>query len=628
MKKRYITLSMALLFSAMYGQDKTTEKADKLFQSYQYAGAIEQYSKLAEGKNASEYVYKQLADSYYAIFDADNASKWYAKAVAGKTATAETYYRYAQTLKGKAKYKEAAKQMDAFCNLAPNDARAKAYKTNPDYIANLTAKSKMFNVAEINIKHDEKQSDFGAFLTNDNIFYFVSNKNGSKKTDTWTEEPTLDIYQSTRSSDGSLTDPMGVKELNTPYHDGPVTISADGKIMFFARDLQNEKKFDLKKVSKNEFKVGKQGLYKATKVDGKWAQIEALPFNSINYSVSNPSLSKDGKTLYFASDMPGGIGANDIWKVSIEGNSYGKPQNLGPQINTTERETFPFIDTDDVLYYASSGLLGLGGLDIYKVDLKAGGEPQNVGKPVNSEKDDFSFSYNKTLDVGYFSSNRKGSDMIYTAKPVCDAQAIAMVTNKKTGAPLANAQVTILDAKKRIIDTKQTDAQGRVAFDIVCQTAYSIQAKAADYSTAAFPVEPVKTSGETVIKAPLAPVEVVITETEIILNAIYFEFNKSDITPQGAVELDKLVQVMEDHPTFVIFVKSHTDSKGKLDYNLKLSERRAQSTVDYLVSKGISKERVSGKGFGSLEPKIKCGANCTDEENSQNRRSEFLIVKR
>ena len=342
--------------------------------------------------------------------------------------------------------------------------------------------------------------------------------------------------------------------------------------------------------------------------------------------MTNPSLSKDGKTLYFASNMQGGLGESDIWKISVDGNNYGKPENLGANVNTADRENFPFITDDNVLYFASSGRQGLGGFDVYKTNLNGNEPAQNLGKPVNTEKDDFSFSFNKTANVGYFSSNRNGSDAIFSATPLCKAEAVIVVTNAKTKTILSNAAVAILDAKGNVIETKQTNAEGKVSYDIECNVGYALNVSAPNFENSTSAVKPSK-AGETLVEVALTPTEVIITDTEVILNPIYFEYDKSNITAQGAVELDKLVKVMKDYPTMVIFVKSHTDSKGSAGYNLNLSEKRAQSTVQYLISKGVSNGRISGKGFGSTEQKIKCGTNCTPEQDAQNRRSEFLIVK-
>lgn len=624
MKKIVSTFSLVLLITASFAQNKSTEKADKLFNSYQYVGAIEEYLKLAENKDANSYVYTQLANSYYAIFNTEGALKWYAKAAEGKSKLdAENYYRYAQTLKSTGKYKEANKQMDVFASLVPNDSRAKEHKLNPDYIPSLSSKTKLFDVAETSIKN-KGQSDFGAFLTNENELYFSSTRS-DKKTDKWNNQPYLDIFKSVRNSNGSFSDPVEVSELNTPFHDGPVTISQDGKTMFFARDGHSEGEFQKNKSSNT--KVGQQGLYKATKNGEKWTNVEALPFNSKSYSVTNPSLSADGKTLYFASNMPGGIGESDIWKVAVNSNGYGKPENLGSNVNTAGKENFPFITEDTTLYFASTGKQGLGGFDVFKTNLNSKEEAQNIGKPLNTEKDDFGFSFNKKENIGYFSSNRSGTDAIFSATPICKSEAITIVTNKKTGAIVSNASVSILDLKGNTIETKLSNSDGKVSYPIDCNTAYSLQVSAQNFETATFPVN--KTNGkETTIKAELVPVEVIITEKEVILNNVYFEFDKSNITSQGATELDKLVAVMKEHKAMEIFVKSHTDSKGTVAYNNKLSEERAQSTVQYLMSKGILKDRISGKGFGSSEPKINCLTNCTEEENAQNRRSEFLIVKK
>lgn len=623
MKKIYIAAGLFLAIASGYGQNRSSEKADRLYDSYQYVAAIEEYLKLAEGNKGDSHVYRQLADSYYNVFNMGEAARWYAKA-AESSQDAETYYRYAQALKSQGKYQEANRQMDRFAALLPNDQRAKDHKANPDYIPSLSNRDRLFDISETSISSKD-QGDFGAVLSNDNILYFVSTRNGSNRTDKWVRQPYLDIFQSVRNADGTLSEPKAVSELNTAFHDGPVTVSADGNTMFFARDGLNDGNFDRDR--KNNVKIGQQGLYRATRVDGRWTDIQALPFNSKSYSVTHPSLSPDGKTLYFTSNMPGGHGDSDIWKVSVDGSNYGKPQNLGPNVNTAGKEGFPSIGENGILYFASSGKQGFGGLDVFRADLNRDGEAVNVGKPVNSEKDDFSFSFNTGKNEGYFSSNRNGTDDIIRAVPVCRVEAIAMVKDGKTGRALPGAGVSILDARKNVIATKQSDSKGEVSFDVDCDTEYVLQATKKDYEAGSGRVGKTK-GGRTSVDISLEPVEVVITDTEVILKSIYFEFDRSNITQQGAAELDKLVNVMEKYPDMVIYVKSHTDGKGSAAYNLRLSEQRAQSTVQYLVSKGISKERVSGKGFGSTEPKVDCRANCTEEEDAQNRRSEFKIIKR
>ena len=622
MKKIYNLFCLFTIVTTSYAQNKQTEKADNLFDSYQYIDAIDAYQSLADSKNANTYVYKQLADCYYNIFNVEQASNWYAKAVEDKQ-DAETYYRYAQTLKSQGKYAEANAQMDVFASMMPNDQRAKTHRENPNYIPELADKSKLFDVQETSI-NDNKQSDFGSYLTNDNSLYFVSSRNTSSKTDKWTNQPYLDIYQSVRNSDGTFSEPQPVKQLNTPYHDGPISLSNDGNTIFFARDGNSTG--DFKKLKGKNVKLGQQGLYKATRLNGEWVNIQPLPFNSSDYSVSHPSLSPDGKTLYFASNMPGGLGDTDIWKVTVNGDSYGTPENLGSLVNTEGKEGFPFISENGILYFASSGKQGFGGFDIFKVDLNSNEDAINLGKPVNTKSDDFSFSINTSKNIAFFSSNRTGVDNIYSATPICSYEAMVLATDSKTNASLSDAKVTVFDDKNNIVATQTTDSSGVTSFNLFCQPYYSILVSKDGYESSTVKLSNSDRKQKDVI-VPLKPINELITETEVKLNNIYFEFDKSNITQQGANELDKLVEIMTEYPEMIILVKSHTDTKGNQAYNLKLSERRAQSTVQYLVSKGIDKERLMAKGMGSSEPKIDCKSNCTEEVDAQNRRSEFLIVK-
>ncbi|MDD3041270.1 OmpA family protein, partial [Bacteroides sp.] len=619
MKRLYILLSCVLVSTTtLNAQNKKTQTADKLFQQFEYVEASKEYLKLIDKGEKDPYVYKQLADAYYNMYNPEEASKWYAKVVETPQ-DAETYFRYAQMLKALGKYEESNKQMAAFAKKAPNDHRAKDFNQNPGYLPKLLNKQKAFNVKSLEI--NSEGSDFGALLTNENNLYFTSSRNKSKRTDGWNDEPYLDIYKSTMNADKTFSKPEEVVELNTKWHDGPVTISADGKTMYFSRDSHSEKEFEKNK--KLNTKFGQVYLYKATKDGEKWSNVKSLPFNSKDYSNSSPSLSKDGKTLYFSSNMPGSIGETDIWKVAINADgTYGKPENMGTKINTEGKEQFPQITDDNVLYFSSNGHIGLGGLDVYMVDLKTNNQIENLGKPVNSEKDDFGFSFNVTKNVGFFSSNRAGADNIYMADPLCGVEAMIVVTDAKTGALLSNARVAILDAKKNVIATQTTTANGEIMYPVECNTAYSIQGSKDGYESGVFSIAATN-GGKVKVAAALNPIDVIVTETEIILKEINFEYNKSNITAEGAFELDKLVQVLKNNESMVIMAKAHTDNRGSDKYNMDLSDRRAKATVQYVISKGIDKSRITGKGYGESEPKVDCKENCTEEEHAQNRRSEF-----
>jgi outer membrane protein OmpA-like peptidoglycan-associated protein/tetratricopeptide (TPR) repeat protein len=621
MKNLYIALSFAVGTLTISAQNKDTKTADKLYKRYEYVDAAKEYLKLVENGKSDGYVYKQLADTYYNMFNPDEAAKWYAKAVE-TTQDAETHYRYAQMLKANGKYEESNKQMQKFASMSPSDSRAKAFKENPNYVPRILSKAKAYNVNSLDISTDK--SEFGPVLY-DNAFYFTSARNGARKNYGWTDEPFLDIYRADYNEDGTITNASTVTSLNSKWHDGPVTISADGNTAYFASDSFRESSF--LKDKENKLKLGKNSIYKATKTGDTWGNITLLPFNSKEYSCANPSLSRDGKTLYFSSNMPNSIGGVDIWKVAVkEDGTFGTPENLGSKVNTEGNETFPYIaDDNKTLFFASSGRPGLGGLDVFEIDLTSG-EASNMGKPVNSEKDDFSFSFNSKKNVGFLASNRNGNDDIFGAIPVCGVDVITVVTDAKTGAILSGAKVAILDDKKNVIATETTTANGEIKYRVECDMPYVVQVSKDGYEGNTFAVA--KSKGPTAkVDAALQPIDVIVTPTEIVLKPIFFEYDKSNITQEGAFELDKLVQVMKNNDKLIILAKSHTDNRGTDRYNINLSDRRAKSTVQYIISKGIDASRISGKGMGELEPKVDCGADCTEEQHAQNRRSEFLIVK-
>jgi len=619
MKNLYILLSLFVISSSIIAQNQDTKAADKLFNRYEYSKAIREYQKLLDKGKADGYIYKQLADIYYNMFTTAEAVKWYAKATI-TVQDAETYFRYAQMLKSSGMYEESNKQMNTFALLVPNDLRAKAFKENPNYIPKLL-KGTTYTVTSLPVSSDKM--DFGAVLY-DTTLFFTSSRNISRKNYGASGEPFLDIYTSIKSDSGTFSEPILLNSINQKSHDGPVTISTDGSTMYFSSDSFRDDLFD--KDKENHLKLGRNNLFVATKLGNDWTNIKPLPFNSKNYSLSNPSLSRDGKTLYFSSNMSGGIGGVDIWKVSINGDQYGKPENLGTRVNTEGNESFPFIDDDNTtLYFASNGKPGLGGLDIFKIDLTKVTEAENMGKPLNTEKDEFDFTFNKAQNIGFLSSNRNGNDDIFLATPVCAVDLLVVVTDAKTGAILPDAKVVILDDKYNIISNEASNAKGEVNLKIECDTPYFIQASKEGFEGNVFAV--LKSKGPTAkLLAPLQPIVAIITPTAIVLQPIYFDFDKSNITQQGAFELDKLVQVMKGNDKLVIFAKSHTDTSGTDEYNLSLSDRRAQATVQYVVSKGIPSERITGKGYGEKEPIVTC-ESCSEEENAKNRRSEFLIVK-
>ncbi|RZJ68129.1 MAG: cell envelope biogenesis protein OmpA [Flavobacterium sp.] len=623
MKRIHILLlGLALTGTSLTAQNKDTADADKLYNRLEYVDAAEAYLKLTEKDKGDAYVYRQLAESYYNVFNSKEAVRWYARATETQQ-DAETYFHYAQMLKAEGQYEKANAQMSKFAGLAPNDKRAQEFRADPNYLPRLRAQAKLFDDRILAINSDK--SDFGAVLTNDNHLYFASARNKARKTYGWNEEPFLDLYVAVMNADGTFAEPTPVSGVNSRFHEGPATVSADGNTIYFSSESFKEKEFE--KDKKNKLKMGQVYLYKATKSGESWGDLKELPFNGKEHSASNPSLSKDGKTLYFSSNMAGTTGGYDIWKVAVNADgSYGTPENMGARINTEGNEGFPSVTESEKLYFSSDARNGFGGLDVFVIDLKGNGEATNVGAPVNTAKDDFAFSYNDTKKTGFFSSNRDGNDNIYQANPVCSTEIVTTVKDAKTGNVLSDAKVSILDEKKNVIETKTSASNGQVTYTTDCGKTFTMQVTRDGYESASFPVA--KTAGTRIdVAADLQPIETIIQPDQVTLNEIYFEYDRSNITKEGAFELDKLVQAMNLHPELVIMVKAHTDNRGTDAYNMALSERRARSTVQYILSKGIAKARIQGKGYGESEPKVDCGTGCTEEQHAQNRRSEFLIVK-
>lgn len=615
----------------MNAQDKNVLKADKLFNRFEFVDAAKLYTALAEKGKADSYVYKKLGDCYYNLYDSKNAVKWYEKAVGDKNTGKETYYKYAQMLKANGNYQEANKYMTKFAAMAPADFRAIAFRENPDYIPNLLKQEKKFNVQPLLINADMVQ-DFGGFIQ-DGKFYFTSarDKEGNAKTYNWTEQPTIDLYQAGVTKEGAFYDIEALQgDVNTKYNEGTMALSPDGETLYFARNNYYNGKFE-----KDTIGVSNIKLFRATKADNRWTNVEELPFNSNNFSTGHPSVTADGKKLYFASNRPGGYGQSDIYVVDINADgSFGIPQNLGQRINTEGNEKFPYMSTKNNLYFSSDGHQGLGGLDVFfarQVDGKFS-KIRNVGAPLNSGADDFSFWIDEDKETGFFSSNRGENgldDNIYSFKalaPLCDVLMTVHVTDKKTGKILANTDVAISDSEGNQIGTKTTNEDGVVEYMVACDKDYILNSTKKEYEGVETNFD--ATSEElTDVAIALNPIEKIIVEEKIILNPIYFDFNKSNIRKDAAFELDKVVQVMMKYPEMIVHAESHTDKRGSDSYNMKLSDRRAKTSVQYIISKGIDASRISGDGYGESQPKVDC-TKCTEEEHQLNRRSDFIIVNK
>ena len=465
-----ITLTFLSIVS-INAQDKSTRKADKQFSRFEFVKAADSYEKLVNNGKSSDYVVSQLAECYYNIYNTVEAEKWYATLV-DETKDTNIIYKYSQMLKANGKYEQSNKWMAKFAELRPADNKATAYMKDPNYLPKIISKGKRFNVQNLDI--NSEYSDFGGSLNN-NKLYITSSRNTVGLFDLgrwltqrisygWNNEPYLDIYSFDISESGSyINEDYLNSNVNTKYHEGLASFDNEGN-MYLSRESFYENQY-VKDPNSNNI-ISLLGIYKINENDNNAV---ALNINSSEYSVKNPSISADGKTLYFASDKPGGFGNFDIYRGDIDTNGDVKNvENLGQKINTEGQEMFPFIGNENNLYFSSDSQLGLGGLDVFftkEVDGKWA-SARNVGIPVNSNADDFAFSINESNGEGFVSSNRsggKGSDDIYSIKrlvPICDVLLTANVLDSKTKLVIESATTSVSDKDGNIASTKTSSKEG------------------------------------------------------------------------------------------------------------------------------------------------------------------------
>ncbi|WP_435625542.1 OmpA family protein [Flagellimonas sp.] len=636
---RYTTCILLLVCFCVNGQRAKLKKADEEFDQYAYIDARKIYLKVAESGYESAQLYKKLGDTYYFNSQYEEAIEWYRKLVEKypNALEAEYYYRTAQTLKSIGQYHESKKMMGRYAAMTANSNVAKNFMDSYPYLDSLVDfQSTKFVVENIT---NTKGSDFGPFVYDDKIIYASSSGNtkGDKIHD-WNGMPYLDLYEAEIDENYQLSKPQSLKgDINSPYHESSAVITKDGNTIYFTRNNYINGK---KKSNKDRLVTLK--IYKAQRNgEGYWTNVEELPFNNDYHSAAHPSLNDDETRLYFSSDMKGTYGESDIWYVEIgaKGN-YSKPINLGPEINTEARETFPYISETDNLYFSSDGHLGLGGLDIFAFSLAPNGPFQkvtNLKKPLNSNKDDFGFILDEEKQIGYLSSNRGGdagsiSDDIYRVWEKCGLIHInGLVTDAETGNPLEASVVTLLDQNNKEI--ARIDGDGFFAFkdSLDCSKQYAVRAETPNGKYI-----PVEKSIRTPRGSHTLEVNLELTMADcptdnlgckLNLQPIYFDYGKYTIRKDAEVELAKILEAMKTYPELKIHIESHTDSRSSSEFNQRLSSRRAWYTVEWLVKNGISRDRLSSKGYGESQLLNHCenGVKCSEEEHQLNRRSVFLI---
>jgi outer membrane protein OmpA-like peptidoglycan-associated protein/tetratricopeptide (TPR) repeat protein len=644
------TYSLVILFfsiTAGFGQKVALKMADKEFTNYAYFEAREIYEKVAKKGYKSVELFSKLGDSYYFNAQLPEAANYYGQLFElNETVAPEYYYRYSQCLKSLGDYTKANEYMDKFSKLSGNDERAKKYASQRNYLDEIKKNSGKYKIEDAGV--NTQFYDFGAAMYKNSLVFASSRDTGgvSNKKHSWTNQSFTNLYAAEINEQGILQNAEAFsKKINSLYNESSPVFTKDGSRMYFTRNnyLGGKLKADAKKTTLLK-------IYTAVNNNGNWEDIKELPFNSNDYSVAHPALSPDGKYLYFASDMPGGKGLSDLYKVKINGDdTFGAPENLGTKINTEGRETFPFIADDNVLYFASDAHPGLGGLDVFATSLK--GEDSlskivNLGEPLNSKMDDFALLIDSKSKVGFFTSNReggKGADDIYKLKEVkpvvLEVKHAIVGTVTETGAKaVAGAMMILFDKNNKQVAKVATDADGKYRFDKVnLASGYSVRMESDEFETAEKNTLTGDKDGETVVDFEVArkvkKIQVGDDLAKIFkIEIIYFDLDKSFIRPDAAIDLAKIVEVMKQNPTMKVDVRSHTDCRQTADYNAKLSDRRAKATIAWMVEQGIAKDRLTGKGYGESQLVNDCGceptnaSTCTEEEHQKNRRSEFIIL--
>lgn len=632
-----------------YAQKAKVSNADKKYDKYAYIDAIKTYERVANKGYQSPEMFEKLGNAYFFNSELDKAAGWYDQLFAiTSNVEPEIFYRYAYCLRSVGQNEKANEMLKKYIEKSDNSSKGEEYIKEVNYLERIKENSGRYVISDAGI--NTKYSDYGSSFYDDKLVFTSSRDTGSlgQRKHTWTDQYFTNLYQSTLTGDSLLTDKPKKfsKNVKSKFHEASAIFTKDGKTMYFTRNNY----LDGKK-GKNEENVTLIKLYKASFENNDWTKITELPFNSNNYSTAHPALSPDEKTLYFVSNMPGTIGESDIFKVSINGDgTYGVPQNLGKTINTAGKETFPFVTDENEIYFSSDSHSGLGGLDIFVATINPDGtfgEVENVGRDVNSPKDDFAYLINTKNRIGFFSSNRdggKGYDDIYRFNEIrrlikkCVPVLSGFISESENGVTIpntivANAKVTLYNEQHNSISTKETDANGFYSFDVESKKTYSIRVEKDNLSTTektiTIPVSECKVSQNLAMDKPICKVSVGDDLGKCFgIKWIYFDLDKSNIRSEAALDLAKILDVLNEYPTMKLDIRSHTDSRASHKYNEGLSERRAKSTKEWLIKNGVNPNRLTSKGYGENQLYNKCADNvpCTEEEHQQNRRSEFIIT--
>jgi len=610
------------------------KKGVKHYDKYEYNKAIhdlEQYQSNHDKVDARV----KLANSYRMVYDMPNAEKWYSTVVDLPESEPINMFYYAKALMVMEKYDEAKIWFNKYLKAEPDDFVAEMLLASCKSVNSFKKDTTLFTVKAASIP--EVSSAFGQVPYGKGIM-FTGDKTDynpgliNKDTYNWTGRSYLDIYYSAKDENGKWMSPMMLKgNVNGQFHEGPACFTKEGNVVFFTRSNYLKKR-KLAKSSKSENNLK---IFRAELVGDKWTNVTEMPFNSDEYSCGHPSLSPDNNTLYFISDMPGGTGGTDIYKSVYDGKTWGNPVNIGNVINTSGNEMFPYMHNDGTFYFSSDAHNNLGGLDVFMTSYN--GEKwlqvENLNYPLNTSRDDFAYVLSADGKTGYVSSNRDNfEDKIFEITKNEPTFILSGHVSQK-GQSLKSIDSAVVEIYNITSKSRQmllTDKNGNYNIKLGTKSEYEVKCWKPMYFTITKP-QNVCTVGKKYSENITANfiLDEIIIEKPIVLDNIYYDLDKWFIRADAAMELDRLVNVMEKNPKIQIELSSHTDSRAGDQYNMVLSDKRAKAAVQYIISKGVDAKRMKWKGYGESKLVNKCKNDviCSEEEHQQNRRTEFKVIK-
>jgi peptidoglycan-associated lipoprotein len=598
-----IILISAVAYTDGNAQKRKAERAYTSFNAGEYFTAIDEFknayskTKKADKNTRTELVF-MIAECYRLINDPKNAETWYKLAVKSSYSKPDAQFWLAESLKKNGKHQLAIDEFKKYKQVAPSDARADQEIRSCELALEWQRNPEAYKVEDLK-DINSRESDFSPAYGREDfgLVYFTSSRDDASgsKTHGATGQGYTDIFETRIDKKSKWSTPLPVEVLNSEFEEGTPSFTSDFKEIYYTRCEAGKRE-----------KKGCVIMY--SKRNGEtWSDPKNINILPDSIVAAHPAISPDGKTIYFVSDIAGGFGKKDIWK-STKGsgeNGWTKPENLGPDINTSGDELFPYMRADGTLYFSSDGLIGMGGLDIFKAKPQPDGswQVQNLKAPINSFADDFGITFENENEKGLFTSTRKGkgNDDLYSFElPPLKFNVTGLVKDEKTGAPVTSSLVELIASDGSNLQA-ETGTAGDFKFALKSDVDYIFLASKKGYLNGK---ERETTKGQEKSRDFMVTILLTAIDRPIELPNILYDFGKWDLRPESMVSLDKLVETLIDNPTVTIELMSHTDSRDTEEFNQTLSQKRAQAVVQYLIDKGIESARLSPKGYGESAPKV------------------------